>query len=89
VPNVCAAPPTLTLTVDGRAGQSVFSTPEGLNVPVGSTGSASFPRGTTVTLQVAGTRPAVWSGVCSTGKKKTPSCSFVLQNDSTETATVR
>ncbi len=54
VANVCGtgapAPVTaaLTLTATGRAGETVSSTPAGLSVPVGTTGSASFAVGTSM-----------------------------------------
>src|SRR5207237_1865526 len=57
VANVCGggtpAPATTapTLTATGRAGETVSSTPAGLSVPVGSTGPATFPVGSSVTLR--------------------------------------
>ena len=93
VANVCgvAAPNTalLTLTATGRAGESVLSTPAGLNVPVGKTGSASFPVGTSITLSATNRRSVIWSGVCSSGGVKTPTCTFTLKAVSSETASVQ
>jgi len=95
VANVCGvgapAPATaaLTLTASGRAGETVSSTPAGLSVPVGSTSSATFPVGTSITLGVSNGRSAIWSGVCSSGGNKTPSCTFTLNAASSETANVQ
>ena len=95
VANVCGtgapAPVTaaLTLTATGRAGETVSSTPAGLSVPVGSTGSATFPVGTSIRLGVTNGRSVIWSGVCSSGGAKTPSCTFTLNAASSETANVQ
>src|SRR5437667_12666269 len=95
VANVCGtgapAPVTaaLTLTATGRAGETVSSTPAGLSVPVGSTGSASFAVGTSITLRATNGRSVIWSGVCSSGGAKTPSCTFTLNAASSETANVQ
>jgi len=95
VANVCGvgapAPATalLTLTATGRAGESVRSTPAGLNVPVGTTGSASFAVGTSITLSATNGRSVIWSGVCSSGGIKTPTCTFTLNAASSETANVQ
>ena len=78
-----------TPTATGRAGESVRSTPAGLNVPVGTTGSASFAVGTSITLSVTDGRSVIWSGVCSSGGIKTPSCTFTLNAASSETANVQ
>src|SRR5207245_10917865 len=48
----------LTLTATGRACESVLSAPAGLNVAVGTTGSATFSVGTSITLS-APTGPSV------------------------------
>ena len=95
VANVCGtgapAPVTaaLTLTATGRAGETVSSTPAGLSVPVGTTGSASFAVGTSITLRATNGRSVIWSGVCSSGGAKTPSCTFTLNAASSETANVQ
>ena len=95
VANVCGvgapAPATalLTLTATGRAGETVSSTPAGLSVPVGSTGSATFPVGTSITLGVTNGRSVIWSGVCSSGGAKTPTCTFTLNAAGSETASVQ
>src|SRR5262249_58919368 len=76
--NVCGGGTTaqLALTATGRSGETVSSSPAGLSVLVGSTGSASFAAGTRVTLSVSNDRDAIWSGVCSSGGAKTKSCTF-------------
>jgi hypothetical protein len=50
IANVCG--PTFSLTATGRAGERILSTPSGLSVPVGTTGSAPFAPGTRITLGV-------------------------------------
>ena len=98
VANVCGvgAPPPpppatalLTLTATGRAGETVSSTPAGLSVSVGATGSASFPVGTSITLRDVNGRSVIWSGVCTSGGVKTASCTFTLNAASSETANVQ
>jgi hypothetical protein len=95
VANVCGvgapAPATalLTLTATGRAGETVSSTPAGLSVPVGTTGSASFSVGTSITLRDINGRSVIWSGVCNSSGVKTPSCTFTLNAASSETANVQ
>ena len=95
VANVCGvgapAPATaaLTLTATGRAGETVSSTPAGLSVPVGSTASATFPVGTSVSLGVTNGRSVIWSGACSSGGIKTPTCTFTLSAAASETASVQ
>ena len=95
VANVCGvgapAPATalLTLTATGRAGETVSSTPAGLSVRVGTTGSASFSVGTRITLRDINGRSVIWSGVCNSGGVKTPSCTFTLNAASSETANVQ
>src|SRR5207247_1290616 len=81
VANVCGAAPTtatLTVTATGRAGVSVVSTPARVNVPVGTTGSASFPVGTSITLSATNARSAIWSGVCSRAGPRTLTCTVNL-----------
>jgi len=85
--NVCG--PTLRLTATGRAGETVLSTPAGLRIPVGTTGSAPFAPGTRITLSVTNGRSVFWSGACSSGANKTPTCTFTLNADASETANVQ
>ena len=84
-----ANPRTLTVTASGRSGERVTSTPAGINVSVGSTGSATFGSGTSITLSVSNGRDAVWSGACSSGGNKTKNCTFTLNADGTVTANVQ
>src|SRR5207247_7451820 len=93
VANVCggatASTSQLTVTATGRSGESVSSSPAGLKVNVGTTGSASFATGTVVTLTVSNGRDAIWSGGCSSGGAKTKSCSLTLNAGTSVTANVQ
>lgn len=92
VPNVCGggtSTAVLTLTATGRSGESISSSPAGLQVSVGTTGSASFATGTLVTLTVSNGRDAIWSGGCSSGGAKTKSCSLTLNAATSVTANVQ
>ena len=93
VANVCGGGTTstaqLTLTATGRSGEWVSSSPAGLKVNVGTTGSASFATGMVVTLTVSNGRDAVWSGGCSSGGSKTKSCSLTLNAATSVTANVQ
>ncbi|HYZ85932.1 MAG TPA: SBBP repeat-containing protein [Bryobacteraceae bacterium] len=80
---------TLTVTATGRSGERVMSTPGGINVQVGTSGSASFNIGTSITLSVSNSRDAVWSSACSSSGQKTRSCSFTLNSNSAVTANVQ
>jgi hypothetical protein len=82
-------PPTVTLTVSatGRSGQTVTSSPAGINVAVGNSMQASFASGTSIKLSVSGGRTAIWSGAC-TGNK-TASCTFTLNGAASVTANVQ
>jgi hypothetical protein len=84
-------PPTVTLTVSasGRNGQTVTSSPAGINVAVGSTMPASFAPGTGITLSVSNGRTAIWSGVCSSGGKSQKTCTFTLNGNATVSANVQ
>jgi hypothetical protein len=79
----------LTVTATGRSGERVSSSPSGINVAVGSTGSASFTLGTSVTLSITDGRDAIWSGACSSGGNKTKSCTFTLNGDASVNANVQ
>ncbi len=80
--SVTAAPPpppppstvTVTVTATGRSGERVTSSPTGISVSTGSSGSASFTAGTSVRL--TSTRDGVWSGACSSNGQKTKTCTF-------------
>jgi hypothetical protein len=78
---------TLTVQATGRSGERIASSPAGITVAVGSTGSASFAPGTRITLSVSGGRDAVWSGACTSGKAK--SCAFTLGGTAGVTANVQ
>jgi hypothetical protein len=80
---------TLTVTATGRSGERVTSSPAGINVAVGSTGSASFTTGTSITLSVTNGRDAIWSGACSSGGDKRRTCTFTLSGNASVTANVQ
>jgi hypothetical protein len=80
---------TLTVTAIGRGGERVTSTPTGINVAVGSSGSASFTVGTAITLRASNERDVIWSGACSSGGNKTKTCTFTLNANATVTANVQ
>jgi hypothetical protein len=80
---------TLTVTATGRSGQRITSTPTGINVAVGSTGSASFAVGTSITLRATNNRDVIWSGACSSGGNKRRTCTFTLNGNASVTANVR
>jgi Beta-propeller repeat len=80
---------TLTVVATGRSGERVLSSPAGINVNTGSSGSASFASGTSVTLSVTNGRDAIWSGACSSGGDKTRTCTFMLTASATVTANVQ
>ncbi len=80
--NPPAPPPgqavTLTVTATGRKDERGTSNPTGINVAVGNTGSASFATGTSITLRATNSRDVIWSGACSSGGKKTKTCTFTI-----------
>ena len=80
---------TLTVTATGRSGERVVSSPAGINVSVGSTGSAPFASGTSITLSVSNGRDAIWSGACSSGGDKRRSCTFTLTGNASVGANVQ
>ena len=80
---------TLTVTATGRSGERVTSTPTGISVNVGTTGSAPFNSGTSITLRVTNDRDAIWSGACSSGGNKTKTCTFTLNGNAAVTANVQ
>lgn len=80
---------TVTLTAGGRSGETVTSSPAGLKVAVGSTGSASFTTGTSITLSVSDGRDAIWSGACSSNGNKTKTCTFTLNGNVSISANVQ
>jgi hypothetical protein len=80
---------TLTVTASGRSGERVISSPAGISVPTGSTQSAGFNPGTSVTLSVSSGRDAIWSGACSSNGSKAKTCRFTLSANSSVTANVQ
>ena len=80
---------TLTVTATGRSGQRITSSPAGINVAVGTTGSASFTTGTSITLRVSNGRDAIWSGACSSGGSRRKTCTFTLSGNASVSANVR
>jgi hypothetical protein len=80
---------TLTVTASGRSGERVLSSPAGINVAVGSSGSSSFATGTSITLSVSNGRDAIWSGACSSGGNKGRTCTFTLSGTAAVTANVQ
>jgi hypothetical protein len=79
----------LSVTAGGRQGESISSTPAGINAVVGSTSTAAFAPGTKITLTVSNGRDAIWSGACSSGGNKTKSCTLTLNASSTVLANVQ
>jgi hypothetical protein len=77
------------VSASGRSGERVISSPAGINVNVGSTGSATFAGGTRITLSVSNGRDAIWSGACSSGGSKTRTCVFTLNTNASVTANVQ
>jgi hypothetical protein len=80
---------TLTVTATGRSGERVTSSPAGINVAVGSTGSAPFTTGTSITLTISNGRDAIWSGACSSGGSKAKTCRFTPTTNATVSANVQ
>ena len=80
---------TLTVSASGRSGERVMSTPAGINVTVGSSGSATFTAGTWITLSVTNDRDAIWSGACSSGGDKRKTCTFTLTANASVAANVQ
>jgi hypothetical protein len=88
-PSATGQPATLTVTATGRSGERVTSNPAGINVAVGSSGSASFTTGTSITLSISNGRDAIWSGACSSGGNKTKTCTFTITGAASVTANVQ
>jgi hypothetical protein len=92
-PRAAAPPPgqtaILTVTATGRSGSRVTSSPAGINVAVGSSGSAAFATGTAITLSATDGRDVVWSGACSSGGSKRKTCTFTLNGNATVNANVQ
>ena len=54
------------------------SSPAGLSVGTGTTGSANFASGASVTLSLTNGLDAIWSGSCSSGGAKQKTCRLTL-----------
>jgi len=80
---------TLTVTASGRSGERVTSSPTGIDVAVGSSGSASFSARTSIRLSVTNGRSAIWSGACSSGGRRRSSCTFTINGNASVTANVQ
>jgi FG-GAP-like repeat len=80
---------TLTVTATGRSGERVTSSPTGINVAVGGSGSASFATGTIITLSATNSRDVIWSGACSSGGNKVKTCTFTFTGNATVIANVQ
>ena len=80
---------TLTVSATGRSGERVTSSPVGINVAVGSSGSASFTSGVSITLTVSNGRDAFWSGACSSGDNKQKTCTFTISGAASVSANVQ
>jgi hypothetical protein len=80
---------TLTVTATGRSGERITSSPAGINVAVGGSGSGSFATGTAIRLSATNERDVVWSGACSSGGSKTKSCTLTLGGNAAVTAAVQ
>lgn len=79
----------LTVSASGRSGERITSSPAGISVLVGSSASASFPAGTSITLSVSNGRDAVWSGACSSSGNRSRSCTFNASTNATVSASVQ
>jgi hypothetical protein len=80
---------TLTVTASGRSGERITSSPAGINVSVGASGSAQFAAGTSITLSVTNGRDAIWSGACSSGGGKARNCTFTINANASVSANVQ
>ncbi|MBP9114500.1 MAG: hypothetical protein KBF88_16915 [Polyangiaceae bacterium] len=79
----------LTVTATGRSGYTVTSSPTGISVRVGSTGSYDFATGTSVRLAVSGGKSAIWSGGCSSNGARRTSCTTTMNAARSVTANVQ
>jgi hypothetical protein len=80
---------SLTVTASGRSGERITSSPAGISVNTGSSATAAFATGTSITLSVSGGRSAIWSGACSSGGAKRTSCTFTISDTASVTANVQ
>jgi hypothetical protein len=80
---------TLSVTASGRSGETITSSPAGIKAAVGSTSTAGFAAGTSITLSVSNGRDAIWSGACSSNGNKAKTCTFTIKANSSVTANVQ
>jgi hypothetical protein len=80
---------TLLVQATGRSGETVSSSPAGIQVAVGSNQSAQFATGTSVTLSVSDGRNAIWSGACSSGGNKQKTCTLTVNTNLTVNVNVQ
>ncbi|MBL0424933.1 delta-60 repeat domain-containing protein [Ramlibacter alkalitolerans] len=80
---------TLTVKATGRSGESVVSSPAGINAKVGTLSAASFAANTVITLSTSSKRDVVWSGSCSSGGNKAKSCTFTIKANASVTGSVQ
>src|SRR5205814_3669093 len=80
---------TLSVTATGRSGERITSSPAGINVAVGSTGSASFTTGTSITITASKGRAVIWPGACSSGGTKANTCTSTIASSASVTANVQ
>ena len=71
------------------AGERITLSPAGIDVATGSSGSASFNVGTSITLSVSNGRDAIWSGACSSGGNRAKTCTFTLNAAASVAANVQ
>jgi hypothetical protein len=79
----------LTVSASGRSGERITSSPSGINVSVGGSGSASFATGTSISLSASNGRDVIWSGACSSGGDKTRTCTFTINGNASVGANVQ
>jgi hypothetical protein len=89
LPTVAPTTKSLAVTAGGRSGERVVSSPAGINVATGSTGSTQVAPGTVVTLSVSSGRSAIWAGACSSNGAKTTTCKLTVNANSSVTANVQ
>lgn len=80
-------PSTVTITVVGTGkGGKITSSPAGISTSSGSSASAAFNSGTSLTLTTDDGHGAIWSGLCSSGGRTATSCTFTVSAPGTVSA---
>ncbi|HET9839838.1 MAG TPA: hypothetical protein VFR84_16545 [Candidatus Angelobacter sp.] len=89
--NPVVAPTTLSLevTAGGRSGETIVSSPAGINVATGTSQVAQFQPNSIITLSDANGRDVIWDGACTSNGAKAKSCTFTLTANSIVTANVQ